>query len=243
MNVFARIINLESRPDRWDMMQAYVRASKLDLQRFSAVKMTSFEQALPLLSLRARADIRRERVQHQAISGLGAVGCAVSHFSVWSEFLASSADFCLVLEDDVHPRHAPDLDVLVDMMLKRKEWDIGLLGWCSTLPGRREDGSIIPFPSSDGFVGAQAYMLTRHAAEVLMKHLFPLEMQVDYALQAIADAHGLRIVPSTGRKIRQKLTGSDVFRLCLLCEPQYVYAVIGLLIFLVAFSSWKFMCR
>jgi hypothetical protein len=100
------------------------------------------------------------------------------------------------------------------------------------------DGSITPFPSSPGFSGAQAYLLTRHGATVLTESFFPLEMQVDYAMQAIADAKGLRIVASSLPKLRQTLTGSDVFRVCLLCEPSLVYGVVVGLVALVAFLVW-----
>ena len=220
-------------------MQAFVKASRFCLQRFSAVKISSFEDARGLLSLRARADVRGERVQHAALSGLGAVGCAVSHFSVWSDFLQSDADVCLVLEDDLHPRGAETLDKGVDHFLGRKDWDIALLGWCDRLPPRRRDGSLVPFPASQGFAGAQAYMLTRTAAEELTRHLFPLEIQVDFAMQGIADAQGLRIVPSPLPKLRQKLTGSDVFRVCLLCEPRLVYGVIAALCVAVVVLGWK----
>lgn len=234
MNVFARIINLDERKDRWHLMQAYVKASRFDLKRFSAVRITSEDDALPVLSLRARADVRRERVQHEALSGFGAVGCALSHFAVWSDFVASGADVCIVLEDDLNPKHAAQFDAAVDRMLSRKNWDIGLLGWCSTLPQRRRpDGSIVSFPTSAGFSGAQAYILTQHAARTLMQHLFPLEMQVDYAMQAIAEAHQLRIVASTAPKIRQTYTGSDVFRMCVLCEPSLVYTAFVVLVVII----------
>jgi len=231
MKVFGRIINLDDRKDRWTLMQAFVQSSQFELKRFSAVRLASFQDASATLSLRGRADLRRERVQHEALSGLGAVGCALSHFAVWSDFVASGDDVCIVLEDDLHPTHAPHFDAAVKAMLARKEWDIGLLGWCSSLPSnRRPDGSLVVFPTSAGFTGAHAYMLTQHAARTLMQHLFPLEMQVDFAMQSIAEAHGLRIVASTHPKIRQKYTGSDVFRVCLLCEPLYVYAVLLVLV-------------
>ena len=240
MKVFGRIINLDARTDRWELMQAFVSASQFDLQRLSAVKVPTFEDAEGLLSLRAKADVRRERVQHEALSGLGAVGCAVSHFSAWAQFLQSDADICLVLEDDLHPKHAEELDATVHAMLKREDtWDIGLLGWCSTLPSRRLDGSLVVFPSSTGFAGAQAYLLTRHAATILTQNLFPLEMQVDYAMQAIADKHKLRVVPSSRTKLRQKYTGSDVFRVCWLCEPSLVYGVVLALVVVVMVLVWK----
>lgn len=211
------------------MMQAFVTKSKHTVKRFPAVRFTSDDQVLPLLSLRARADFKRERVQHEALHGRGAVGCAVSHFSVWTEFLQSDAQVCCVLEDDVHPKWALDFDTSIASMLKRQDtWDIALLGWCGSLPSLRADGTLKVFPESKGFVGAHAYMLTRHAAQTLTQQFFPLEMQVDFALQAIASVSGLR-VRASHTKFRQTWTGSDVFTFCLLCEPNAVYAVIACL--------------
>lgn len=221
-------------------MQAYVKASRFDIKRFSAVRLASYDAAKSVLSLRARADVQRERVQHEALSGLGAVGCALSHFAVWSDFVASGADVCIVLEDDLNPAHAPQFDAAVDSMLARKEWDIGLLGWCSTLPTqRRPDGSLVVFPTTAGFSGTHAYMLTQHAARTLMQHLFPLEIQVDYAVQAIAEAHGLRMVASTAQKIRQTYTGSDVFRMCVLCEPKLVYGAFLVLVLVIVWLMFR----
>jgi hypothetical protein len=69
--------------------------------------------------------------------------------------------------------------------------------------------------------------------------LFPLEMQLDYAMQAIAEAKGLRMVASPLPKLRQTLTGSDVFRVCLLCEPTLVYGVVVALVCAVGLLAWK----
>lgn len=233
--MFARIINLDSRPDRWKLMEHYVKASKYNIQRFSAVQFKNSDNVKAMLSYRAKADFQRERVQHEAIKGKGAIGCAVSHFLVWKEFLESNAEFCLVLEDDLNPKYAAGLDEAIDAMLKESStWDIGLLGWCGSLPPKRKDGTIIPFPSSRGFVGAQAYLLNRQAAETLTKHVFPLEMQIDFLMQSIADDACLRIKSSSKPKIKQQFTGySNVFTFCLLCEPLYVYLLI---IFLVCLN-------
>lgn len=230
--IFGRIINLDSRPDRWRLMENYVKASKYNLQRFSAIQFSKEDNVKDMLSYRAKADFQRERVQHEAIQGKGAIGCAVSHFLVWREFLQSNAEFCLVLEDDLNPKYAAGLDESIEAMLEeRASWDIALLGWCGKLPPKRNDETIIPFPSSRGFVGAQAYLLNRYAAEVLVSKVFPLEMQIDFLMQSIADDACLRIKASKKTKIRQQFTGySNVFTFCLLCEPMYVYAFIGILL-------------
>lgn len=240
--IFGRIINLDSRPDRWKLMEHYVHHSKYNLQRFSAIHFTKDDNVKDMLSYRAKADFQRERVQHEAIQGKGAIGCAVSHFLVWKEFLESQEEFCLVLEDDLNPKYAAGLDESIDAMLNiNGSWDIALLGWCGKLPETRKDETIVPFPSSKGFVGAQAYLLNRYAAEVLVSKVFPLEMQIDFLMQSIADDSCLRIKASKKTKIRQQFTGySNVFTFCLLCEPIYVYSLIVLLLVTNIYLLYKY---
>jgi len=239
--MFARVINLDSRPDRWRLMEKYIQASKYKIERFSAVQFSDSDNVKDMLSYRAKADFQRERVQHEAIKGKGAIGCAVSHFLVWKAFLESDAQYCLVLEDDLNPKYAAGLDDAIDSMLQiSNTWDIALLGWCGNLPPKRKDETLIPFPSSRGFVGAQAYLLNRMAAETLVKRVFPLEMQIDFLIQSIADDACLRIKASSKPKIRQQFTGySNVFTFCLLCEPLYVYLLILFLVCLNIFLYSK----
>lgn len=240
--MFGRIINLKERSDRWSRMQAYVSSSKHDLQRFEAVKLRK-ESALLFLSPRARADfLKPTRYQHEAIFGVGAVGCAMSHLGVWREFLNSKADHCIVLEDDIDPRFAPYFDLKTAEM---KDCDIFLLGWCGSRPPTYNDGSVVPFPSSRGFVGAHAYILNRKAAETLCIHAFPLEMQADFAIQAIADQFNLKI-RCASTPIKQKysgsldnLLGSNILTLCLFCEPTWIYGAFGIALALLLFAYFK----
>ena len=162
----------------------------------------------------------------------------MSHLKIWREFLATTETFCIVLEDDVDPKFAPLLDSKIDEMY---DCDIFLLGWCGTRPGYRKDGTVIPFPSGKGFVGSHAYVINRKAAEILSLHMFPLEMQVDFAIQAIADQYGLKIRSAKDR-IKQKFTGtwtnwsgSDIATFCLFCEPRFIYIAFGLMSFLILF--------
>ncbi len=240
--MFGRIINLAERADRWARVQAYIEKSKHDIRRFEGVRVKK-EKALEFLSPRARADfLKSTRYQHEAIFGVGAVGCALSHLGVWREFLNSNAEHAIILEDDVDPRFADDIDSKIAEM---KDCDIFLLGWCGARPQTLNDGSVVPFPSSKGFVGAHAYVLNRRAAETLCIHAFPLEMQADFAIQAIADQFNLKI-RCASTPIKQKysgsfdnLLGSNILTLCLFCEPTWVYAAFGILLSLLFVSYFK----
>ena len=228
--VFARIINLESRPDRWK------RLSQLGIQRFDAIRLT----APTALSLRAYCDSQHSRKSHEALHGLGANGCALSHIGVWKAFLESREEVCVVFEDDIQ---AVSLHPYIRQAEKDLQTsDITLLGWCGHLHavwGNLRGNQVIPWPKSCGFVGAHAYAMTRKSAEILVKHALPLEMQVDYYIQARAAKESLRISITPLKKIRQVYTGSDVFTVCLMCEPLYPM-LLGLVIAVLLMKSLRF---
>ena len=221
MDVFARVINLSSRPDRW------ARIKSLGIARFDALQGNT-----DALSLHALCKFKKPRARHEDIVGLGAIGCALSHIQVWREFLESDKSHCLVLEDDIQL-----VDVSKHIVYGA---DIHLLGWCGQLHprwGNVHNDRVVPWPASCGFVGAHAYLITRHAATQLLKTALPLEMQVDYYIQSVAWRDGLVI--TKGRdKIRQVYTGSDVFTLCFMCEPVYPVAF-GVALAVLVFALWK----
>jgi GR25 family glycosyltransferase involved in LPS biosynthesis len=233
--IHARIINLKERGDRWQRLQPLLQRSHLRIERFDAVRVDDL-QAAKVLSRSARATFRRERKYHHVLHGNGAVGCALSHIGVWREFLESDAEHALVLEDDIDA--SSDVDGLVQHFLNQGSWDIALLGWMGSLDLLDGNGNVVPFPSANGFFGAHAYMLTRKAAQLLVDNAFPLEMQLDYYIQTIADEHGLRIRPcDPARKIKQVFTGiSNVFSLCIACNMGYVYAALCVILAILIFA-------
>jgi GR25 family glycosyltransferase involved in LPS biosynthesis len=231
--MFSRIINLKDRIDRWNLVQPFLK-SKHNIQRFDALKFKK-EDAMNLLTARARADFMKPmRYQHETIFGVGAIGCAMSHLTVWREFLASNASHALILEDDIDPKYAGDLDSKIAEM---RDCDIFMLGWMGK-PTVKPDGSVLAYPSGKMLWGTHAYILNRRAAETLCIHGFPLEMQADYMLQAIADQYNLKIRCASS-PIKQKYTGSwsnimgsNIFSVCLFCDPNNVYIAFGVLLFI-----------
>jgi hypothetical protein len=105
----------------------------------------------------------------------------------------------------LRPSHVPVLLRALHEMLESNHWDVGFLGWCKSFktPSR--------FPLHGGFTGAHAYTLTRQSAQILISALFPLDMQVDYGIQAIATFYTLRVRPTPLDPVKQGFTGgSDI---------------------------------
>ena len=220
-------------------MNQFKLKSKYDLQRFSAIRLPTLQDGMQYVTPRARADLLgRMRMHHESINTLGAVSCYLSHLTIIREFLASTADYALVLEDDLCLHDADRLDSLVNEFAGKSTWDIALLGWGRTMR-RHADGRAHLFPSSKKFVyGAHAYMVTRKAANYLVKYGYPIEMQWDAALHAIADQQGLRVMPTTQKHLKQSdYFKSDTYSSCPFCEPHYIWIYLSVALLLGFFLA------
>ena len=116
-----------------------------------------------------------------------AAACTLSHLLLWERFLETDKSHCLVLEDDIHM--ADDLGQWVNDLgwwpndadiVKLERWrgrslKILLDQTASTHLGRRIARMY------NRHVGSAGYILTRHAAEVLLERM-PLPMTVDNLL-------------------------------------------------------------
>lgn len=126
---------------------------------------------------------------------IGELGCFQSHRNVWSKFLESGDDICCVLEDDAIL--SPDFDVAVNAAVKRKEqWDICRLH-CSFDYGFR-----VTICSIDNYIlsydmvpprGTTGYLLSRIAAEILLKKSVFIREPVDHFVDNVR-LHGLTVL-------------------------------------------------
>jgi GR25 family glycosyltransferase involved in LPS biosynthesis len=240
MTLFARFINLKDRPERIPVMNEFVKHTRsCALQRFDAIRIPTRELAITHVTPRARADmLGRMRMHHESLNTVGAASCYLSHITVLREFLESECSVALILEDDLKVEDSRRLDALIHEFVDDKGrekgfWDVALLGWGRRLH-RHADGRAKIFPSTPNFAyGSHAYMVTRKAADTLLKYGYPMEMQWDSAIQAISDMYGMRVVPTTQPHLLQSnLFLSDVFSSCPLCEPYYVLIYIGIALLL-----------
>ena len=106
-----------------------------------------------------------------------------------------------------------------------------LLMGCVSAPTVDKQGYVLPYPASKGFTASHAYLITRKFAQALLENALPIEMQVDFYLQMIAYDYNFKI-RATSSYIKQASTASDVFTLCILCEPHLIYvAFLALVVF------------
>jgi GR25 family glycosyltransferase involved in LPS biosynthesis len=90
--------------ERWPSAYSRIVAAGFpSVQRFSAVngKKMSEEQKAQILTPRAFADLGTARHRHEELGSAGAVGCFLSHYSIWAEMVRNNWQRCIVFEDDV----------------------------------------------------------------------------------------------------------------------------------------------
>ncbi len=99
-------INLKERPDRWQRffhqpgLQRLIQAYPFERMEGVNGKLLDIQHD-PRVSLRTKRNIfLKRRRDHEDLDSPGGVGCYLSHYNCWKQFLDSKAEYLLVLEDD-----------------------------------------------------------------------------------------------------------------------------------------------
>lgn len=126
---YARVINLNSRADRWARMQTNLAAAGIDAERFSAISIADLKECPPPLPLRdflLRVDGESDRFEHKLQATWA---CMQSHLAVIRLAKEAGWSSVLILEDDCEfePYTRPVLQ-RASAQLQKLEWDIVFLG-------------------------------------------------------------------------------------------------------------------
>ena len=205
------IINLDRRPDRYDVIYRQLQMSDLKntpTTRFSAYDTSSKDYLNDL------SEMARKEMEHLQSSGVrdhhsqltkGSIGCYKSHLGVWQAILetpgTSDADMFLVLEDDADiPQNALQkikggISVLSTSGVRLDSpahpfivfWELICLEGCVSGP---EPTLFTP----KLFWSTQNYSLSKASAKGLLDlSFFPIDVQFDCALQLQQDAGVLQL--------------------------------------------------
>ena len=136
------VINLDSRPDRWEAMQAqFAQFGILNAQRFSAVSFEKLESPAPKnLRDNAMAGLQRKNEAANAEHQIKAMwGCLSSHVAVIKHAKTQKWPYVLILEDDCEFEFFLNkLMRLVTEQVKGLQWDMLYLGGNQKKYGRKE---------------------------------------------------------------------------------------------------------
>ena len=171
------VVNLDRAPERLARIGQQMQHLELPWARLAAVdaRALSTEQ-------RAALDEPAFRRRHGMSPLPGELGCYLSHVAVMRAFLASDAEFALVLEDDVR-LHASLPAVLHGLMAHATRWDVAKLSAVHS-------GTPVPvLEVAPGHAlavmlsrctGSSAYLMNRRAAQAYASGLLPMSLPFDH---------------------------------------------------------------
>jgi GR25 family glycosyltransferase involved in LPS biosynthesis len=201
-------ITLERRQDRWKRFQDQSGIDGLDLKRFIGVdgKTIDLKTDQRVTTLTKRNILTKSRRSHEELDSIGGVGCALSHIAVWQWLADSDHEMVLVFEDDaVVP---PNFIARANQCIKEstilkdpKKWDMWLLGgiWddLTKIPGEEVTFRI------GSYVLFHAYILTKRAARILLKDVYPIHSHIDIWVSIYSYLNDVRIVGCKKLMLRQ----------------------------------------
>jgi glycosyl transferase family 25 len=171
------VINLDRAPERLARIAAQLERLNLPWTRLPAVDARSLQPAQ-----RAALDDATYRRRHGKEPVLGELGCYLSHVEVMRRFLAGSAEFALVLEDDVQLKDSLPA-VLQGLAAHSGRWDMVKLSgvhsgtpvpYLEVAPGHRLAVML------SRCTGSSAYLMNRRAAQAYAQGLLPMGLPYDH---------------------------------------------------------------
>ena len=202
------IINMDHAVERWRYVENEYRKTGLRFTRVSGIVGARLNYPI------SDFDEAKYRRRHGQIRCDGQVGCYLSHVKSLRLFLESDYEWAVISEDDSSP--VEDLaSILTDAMKYYECWDIlRLCGFHNP-----HSVSFVQLPSGSELAvcfsrlcGTGSYMVSRHAAEVLIQKLLPMYLPIDHAIDR-EWAYGLRaaaVIPLPVSQSRQAFASQIV---------------------------------
>ena len=171
------VINLDRAPERLARITAQLQRLGMPFHRMAAVdaRLLTAEQ-------RALLDEPAYRRKHGMLPVWGELGCYLSHVQVMRNFVASDAEFALVLEDDALLHNSLPA-VMRGLALHRPRWDMCKL---SAVHSGTPQAFVEVAPGHQLAVmlsrctGSSAYAINRKAAQVYLLQLLPMSLPYDH---------------------------------------------------------------
>jgi glycosyl transferase, family 25 len=180
------VINLKKDEEKLKRCMDSLKTIDIQPERFDAVygKELDPEYFNKVVHPRVKYTIKNGRNIDSEIGSMGAIGCSLSHISLWEKISASEAgseDSFLILEDDVRPNQ--NTKEKMDEILKNlpKNWDIVFLGYMFPMLYENNDekaGENL-YKIKSILFGTHAYLINKKGAKKLLKMAFPITDQID----------------------------------------------------------------
>ena len=134
--VTIRVINLDKSITRWQTIKKQALKQKINLSRFPAIngKNLNKEQLVNNKIITKNSNLYRNFNNKK-----GENGCALSHITIWKEFIKSNDEYLLVLEDDIIFTDNFKQKMKYYVNNAPKNWDIIYLGGSNIIGTKHND--------------------------------------------------------------------------------------------------------
>jgi GR25 family glycosyltransferase involved in LPS biosynthesis len=174
-NIKSYIINLEKYMEKYNT--SLNRLNKLNIipNRFNAIYIDNLndESLKKIIYPSVNYTINHGRYSHNNIGTKGAIGCYLSHYTLWKMLLESSDDMFLIFEDDVDTNitNVQKINFFINSINDNYDWDFIFLGYNNNINNSIKLNKIIH--------GMHAYIINRKGAKKLLANIFPIIDQID----------------------------------------------------------------
>ena len=217
-------INLDKRPERYKFFMNQHGTRELKIERVSAVDGSLLDIVNnPHISNTTKYNIlHKTRRSHREIDTVGAIGCSMSHYSVWNKFLETKEPYCLVLEDDAQVIVGLWKYILAASSSKLER---GFDVWCLSYK-LAENKKLLQVSNADSawkspvsFWGTSAYIISRRGAERLIDGFFPIECHLDRYMCLKSMLGRIQLILHSDFKTYTLYYGTDIqLNKCHLCD-------------------------
>jgi GR25 family glycosyltransferase involved in LPS biosynthesis len=135
--------------------------------------------------------IKNGRYSHNNIGTKGAIGCYLSHVTLWKMLIDSNEDMFLIFEDDVDINSITNYKLELNKFLNsvsKEDWDFIFLGYFTIKDSdNNEKENKLNYKKIDNItLGLHAYIINRKGAEKLLNNAFPIVDQLDSYISFMA---------------------------------------------------------
>lgn len=111
---------------------------------------------------------------------LPAAGCSLSHINIYRDMVANDISHALILEDDARLQSDLHLDKIKNLLETDRPVAVLLTSdfWYTNTPIAKIDSKHSIFPVYEGYM-TSGYMINKAAAQLLIKHIYPVQYTAD----------------------------------------------------------------
>lgn len=171
-----------------------------------------------------------DRHNHEQFSRFGALGCYLSHASIWQDIKENNYKRAIVFEDDIE-----FVSDFLNLMKERipyipTDYDVLLLDVVDCF-----DSTVVNkyFKKIDGlFFGTHSYIITDTAVDALLPRIFPVEVQIDSYMSYMGNIADLNMYYTDGLT-DQAFHMSSIQSVCINCDAKQQVSKIRLIFIFV----------